>query len=366
MTIPSTAPVASVQLGRLPRRRSDRAGFSLVELLVVIAIIAIVVAIIVPSLGGVRRAAKKTASTVLVNEIKSAAAAFQGDERRLPGYFTPAQMGNPDNANRGFSGMNNILLDLSGGIVRSGTGPTSMGSGQARVGPTRIVNEQVIVDPNLIGSSNAGAKGYFVPSAKNFVKQTDTQKVCVRDHLLLPDLVDTFGNPILGWAENEAASPTVSTLDDFAQKDSGTATKPAARFYWNSNAAFLKSTALGKLGKDQANSLIAPASDTDKPKALAAFLGNPGFPDTSKAADANILPAAARGKLIIQSAGADGIYVSKYDTGGKQIGGGKMTYGHYFSPDGNPGSPKAYKEGDRYVPNDFVDKFDDILAVGGT
>ncbi len=74
MTIPSTAPIASVQFGRLPRR-SDRAGFSLVELLVVIAIIAIVVAIIVPSLGGVRRAARATASTTLVNQIKTAAAA---------------------------------------------------------------------------------------------------------------------------------------------------------------------------------------------------------------------------------------------------------------------------------------------------
>lgn len=363
MLIPSAAPAIRHTL----RASRSRPAFSLVELLVVIAIIAVVVAIIVPSLGGVRRSARATASTTLVNEIKTASAAFQNDERRLPGYFTPTQMGNPDNDARGFSGMNNILLDLSGGILRSGSGPTSMGSGQARVGPTRIVNEQVVVDPNLIGSATGGSKGYFTPGAKNFKKQTEAQKSCVKDHLLLPDLVDSFGSPVLAWAENEAAAPSVTSIDDIAQKDSGAAAKPAARFYWNANSAFLKSTALGTLGKDQTDlSLLNPASTQDKPKALTALVGNPGFPNSTASPGADIIPSAARGKLMIQSAGADGIYLGKYDTGGKQIGGGKLTYGHYFSPDGNPQSSKAYKEGDRFVPNDFLNKFDDIIAVGGS
>lgn len=366
-----------VSASRRPTSRSTRAAFSLVELLVVIAIIAIIVAIIVPSLGGVRRAGRVAATRTLLNEVNTAAAKFQTDERRLPGYFTPTQMGTPDNDGRGFSAMNNILLDLSGGIVRAGTGPTSVGSGQARVGPTRLVNEQVIVDPNLIGSSSAGSKGYFIPGAKNFVKLTEGQKDCSKatEHYKLPDLVDSFGNPVMAWAENEAAASSVSSIDDFAQKDSGTPSKPPARFYWNSNASLLNATAMGKTGKDQSkwSMLCVPGGDTggslspaDRAKALAGLLGNPGFPQLSGSVDANILPAAARGRLILQSAGIDGVFLSRYDSGAKLIGGQRrLTYGHYFSASGNP-QTNPYKDGDRTAPQDYIAKFDDILGVGGS
>ncbi len=69
---------------------------------------------------------------------------------------------------------------------------------------------------------------------------------------------------------------------------------------------------------------------------LAGFLGNPGFPNVATAKTADVLPDAARGKLIVQSAGPDGIYLSKYDTKGKGFGGPQIKYGYYFSAKGNP------------------------------
>lgn len=311
-------------------RGAARRAFSLVELLVVMFIIALVVAILVPALGKARNVGRKAATETLIQNINQGAASFATDNQsRLPGYFSPREMGIADNATRGMSGMENILLDLApGGVV--GTGPNrpaqyASDADLIAVCPCNDTNKQVWVKTTLIGTSKD--KSYIQLNEKNYVAQVaGTQQVGVAGHTApdeltpqLKDLVDSWGTPLLAWVADDTANGQITQITDFARDDSSTAT--GARYYWNSNSAFLKATASGKMGKNQNdNSLLGGgANATDRAMSLAGILGSPSSPlDTSRSQPDQILPAAGRGKMIFQSAGIDGVFLSRDDKGAKQ------------------------------------------------
>lgn len=345
------------------RRYQSRAGFSLIELLVVLFIIGLVVAIIVPALGAARNVARRTSTQAMMNQVSQAAMQFQTDERRVPGYFTARDMGATENATRGMSGMENIMLDLGGGLV----GSTATGSTIVSAGPFNNAAKQVKVDTALVGVATNSNKVYFTPPAKNYVAQisgrgqigdaahtgaseADTQ---------LKDLVDDFGQPLLGWTIDEGAIGPVTTAADFVRLASDGAGSGMARFYWNQNACFMNAPALGKLQKNQVGqSMLTDA--TNRLANLTTVLGNPSSPvDPSQPQNA-IIPAAARGgKFVIQSAGQDGIYCSKDDKGFKSVGTGTglIPYGANFRP--ATGAPYAKSI-------DVMLDFDDLLVGGGS
>lgn len=370
--------------GRLARR-----AFTLVELLIVIFIIAIVISITVPALAKARKSAKTSATQQLLAQVNQASAAFQTDQRRLPGYYSAKDMGADDNANsQGMSAMENILIDLAGGIVGTGFGPISSSSTNdgipaAPFNPRRRPSEVVIISPTKIGVVDGTAKqnkGYFVPPAKYYVAQVATDKSVKQFGTLgkkaLPDLVDAFGTPILAWCEDETATGPVqfdggnSGPQNFARVSSN---QKAAHFYWNSNAAFLKATSLGKLGKDQnkgANpeySLIGAGVPTDAIEAtLTGLLGSPTFSnsiDANNPSVASILPTAARGKLVLHAASPDGMYLSSTSKGVGQVPNRVLNYGYNFlNPDGN-----TFRTDDsgKAATVDLVKFFDDSINATG-
>jgi prepilin-type N-terminal cleavage/methylation domain-containing protein len=302
----------------------DRRGFTIVELIVVILIIVIISAILLPALGGARDVAKKTATTQLMNNLVAAAGRFEQDTRRMPGYFSPTEMGGPDQSagtgsGRGMSAMENIMLDLAGGIVvpASGSGsggggpapdPTSLATLARNVGPSRDRDEQVDVDTALIGTSNGSFAPYFTPDIKNYQPQFKTMKAIGQNAApphadtankatnQLPDLIDAFGTPILAWVQDDTATQPITSVTDFATKASSGTTR--ARFYWNSNSCFLTATALGKKQLNMATqSLLGSGGDTERANTLAALLGNPGYPDDRTKGVADILPTAGTGPV---------------------------------------------------------------------
>src|SRR5690606_22507186 len=102
---------------------------------------------------------------------------------------------------------------------------------------------------------------------------------------------------------------------DFAAEASGS---DRAWFYWNANAGFLKGPAVGKLTKSQRDvSMIGEiVSAADRRTSLMGFLGSPAYPDDlTKSPYADVLPTAARGELVLHSAGADGVFLSKEGNG---------------------------------------------------
>ncbi|MBY0308687.1 MAG: prepilin-type N-terminal cleavage/methylation domain-containing protein [Phycisphaerales bacterium] len=284
-----------------PINRPGRA-FSLIELLVVIAIVAIVIAILIPALRSARITARKTATGATLRDLCTASQAFLADTKRSPGYFSPAQMGAAANAtaNGGFVGMQNVLLDLAGGVT-SQTGGTVISVGP---GGAQTVN----VDVTKIGAGGSG-KGYFTPRKDALV--ADAGLVGNTQNKQMPMLMDAFGNPILAWVADERPSQQFAAVDS---------TQPA-KFYWASNAGVLNSPGIGRDQRPQAysvdtGSMLGGAGANDLAGNLTALLGSPAYPSATN----NTVPGAPRGTIVFQSAGADGFFMGRNDRGTKVFG----------------------------------------------
>jgi prepilin-type N-terminal cleavage/methylation domain-containing protein len=370
----ASAGCAAGRVGGVRARR--RAGFTLVELLVVIMIIGLVVAIILPALAGARTAAKGGATRTFIQEILKASEAWRLDKQgRAPGYFSARLMGHQDNETRGFSAMQNMMADLMGGLVadNAGNDPDVL-----QVGPLSDPTTQIYINRGLMGSE----KGYFAPD-KRFMQVQDGSEGGTQfgdaNHQRLPSIVDSWGNPILLWMEDETAIGAITTKDQFALVNSGNGTD-IARFYWASNAGFLKSTAMGKSAKDQNyggdpdgeySFIGGGVPDADVQDSLVGILGNPSYPSDLVSPLINVVPTQARGRVVLESAGPDGVFFGSRDKGanriddaGPEFKSGVIMYlnNFYF----NNGSLTRYTD-DKGNPTIEVvtDKFDEILVGGG-
>lgn len=389
--------------GSHPHGRCARRAFTIVELIVVILIIVIISAILLPALGGARNVAKKTATQNLIQQLLSGAARFEQDQRRLPGYFTPTEMGNDQQfagagSGRGMSAMENIMLDLAGGIIPRATSGGGGGGGlpppvvrpdelAESVGPIKDRPDRIDVDTSKIGVSFNGFAPYFVPDNKfyqpQFSRGSDRQAqnsapphtdISSKPKMQLPDVIDAFGVPLLAWVMDDTATQPIVNENDFARMSSGppSGSGPRARFYWHSNSAFLSANAVGpKFVNMPVESLIgggvgATVSDADRISSLNGLLGNPGYPDDRTKNVGDIRPTAARGRFIIHSAGVDGVFLGRKDDGAKHaIGAGtsrKLSYGLNFK---NKGGTDLLDSKDQPTTIDVLEDFDDLVISGG-
>ena len=343
---------------------TTRRAFTLIELLVVILILAVVIAIIVPALGGARNAAKGVSSRALLTQIANAASAFTNDnDGALPGYFTAEEMGDSENGKRGFTEMENILLDLAGGIVDpGGTGIGGIGGSDViKVGPTGDATVQV--DLTLIGADTEISGAYFTPDAKSY--RAGTGQEGEADHKELPDLIDAWGTPALAWRRNQFGPSKIESEQDFAAVDSS----DPAWFYWNTNAGVLEGATVGKLTRSQVERSIigGNAADIARRTSLVGFLGSPAFPDDLTAGASDLLPAGARGDLVLHSAGADGYYMSRSGKGAKQFSGDPESSSfaieysrNFFNAQGR----RLETDSGEGETEDILRAFDDLIQTG--
>lgn len=291
-----------------------RGGFSLVEMLVVLAVIALLIGIIIPAVAGGRTAARNADTRTGMVQLGNACSQFEIDQRRRPGYFSSTQLGAGTNAaSYGFTSMDNVMLDLLGGITKKGR---DTAAGIISVGPGNNDQTQVNVDLNALGAPSQAAgsstKSYFTVD-KRFVAQNGMNKrlPAMNDNALLPALTDGFGQPILAWVQSDSSATTVFA----AENTNSAAVIPS--FTWAANAGFLSDTvtSLGKRGEtmrfvsetegsilNQSNA-IANRIDT-----LESLLGNPAAPDPAAPAN-DQRPLRARAPIVFHSAGNNGVFL---------------------------------------------------------
>ncbi len=358
-------------------------GFTLVELLVVVAIIAVLLAILLPAIGGVRRAARRTASQALVNDVGTAAMRFANDNSdRMPGYFSEEQMGDEDNLERGFTAAENAMLELAGSnaIWTGSSDPTD--TAYVKVGPINDNDRMVWVNPQLIGT---GGGAYFTPSSENFVELTmgpETQQYTDDPgQPSLPDLVDAFGNPLAIWSQDLAArgslNPDQSNPTPVEQFVSESTDDELSWFYLASNAGLLRAKTMGQSGMDQTAPMGTGSalSSESVPSArrlitFAGLFGSPSSPLTEQgqtlhsATFETIYPSRPRGRFIVQSAGPNGVL---FGTGEAGFGSSAVDNAiHFGSSFKNTDGTRFEAEGGGLTNIDLLEGFDDVIhAVGG-
>jgi len=351
-----------------------RRAFTLIELLVVLLILTLVIAITIPALGGARAAAKKSATAQLLGNLQKSIVSFQNENRRLPGYFTAQEMGHSANATpaHGFTAMENIMLDLVGGVLEDGQQPLG-GTSFTNVGPGG--GAEVDIDPDRIGTA-----GYFEFDRTNFVAQDGTEGgLQVTNWGSIPDLVDAWDNPILAWMGNESAAGPISEPGwangssnpsqlFMTRTDSGSNANRLAHFYWASNAGFLNSNRLGRTGKDQEmGSILGGDDEDDATESLMAVLGSPSNSNVGRPNINDVIPTAPRSSVFLHSAGADGVFFAQNDSRGRGLidpGDPVLKYVLTWFTD-DAGSNRLTNDDGQPTNRDLIASFDDITLSGG-
>ncbi|MFM9995437.1 MAG: prepilin-type N-terminal cleavage/methylation domain-containing protein [Phycisphaerales bacterium] len=373
--------------GAFPRRAR---AFTMIELMITMIIITIVISILVPALGGVRDTARAGSTRALMNDVVNASAKFELDKRRLPGVFSPQDLGGAQNGNtsngRGLSAMENLIADLAGGVVAAAPAPAPVNT--VVMNPTTDPTRDVYVDTKQIGT---GKNIYFVPPPKFYAAQHNEggavmQQFGAAGHTApegtdqIPDLVDAWRQPILAWVKDETAITPVDGVNTFlVRENSGTTAAPTpAKYYWASNAAFLRATSLGRKGKDQtfvnadiAHSLIGGGVPVlDAARRLDAILGNPNYAAFYPPNAAPTHPGEGRAPLILHSAGSDGFYFGSKDKGAGRVSPMPLASGatpyscHFMLPGGSWATDRWKDKNGQITIDDVTSDFDDMLATG--
>ncbi len=291
-----------------------RGGFTLVELLVVIGIIALLVGLLLPALAAVRLQGKVTQTRALMKNLGDAVDSFVLTHNRQPGALSERELSSDSNNYSMISGTENALLELMGGL-------TPNGSDTFRIAGLTVYRDDIGLGPTIGGTKY---DSYFKPNPRDLYYvngqnggsggQEDVDNNLPQDgDVALPDLVDSFGAPIILWTNSGSKAkglrdiygrPAVVTFKSQAGN-----TNEAAPYYYSSFQSYTSAPKL-MVGRNGGT----PVNQRDR-SYLAETAGGVGGGPTRELCQAiaahPTLDSTPRGGYVMISAGKDLIYFDK-------------------------------------------------------
>lgn len=304
--MPATAPSRSPAAAR--QARSAR-GFTLTEMLVVIGIIAILIGIVLSALSRTQEKARRTETENLMQEFAKACETFQQQFGFYPGIVPESFLA----ADPKITGTENAILHLCGGGIPQDdpnySSPQYSGASWTEITFTNGgATFRIKVNPAKVGEGprirGTQYKSFFSPKSDALAPVPGQGLAAAgtdpyaNDPYRLPDLVDSWGQPIIYMRQMRAQG---STLVAGAQ---ATESMADCMFAFQPIVAYINSVELGDLGQAQiGNSILRTTPAANQSATLAQIIRNPSFgaPGTPNAG-------APSGAVVLISAGRDGIF----------------------------------------------------------
>ncbi len=309
-----------------------RRAFTLTEILVAIGIIVILIGLLLPALSKVTQRAKVTETQSLMQEFAKGCDAFYLQFGFYPGIVPENSLVTADGVAPVLSGMENALLHLMGGAVRNDDPDyASFGAGWTEF--TFPNGVAIKINPFEIGKRTRVAGEWFPPFFTPKGGQVGLAVGQVNEAAVaVPELLDSWGQPIAFARAIRGSGPLTGTRSSNPQ------------FLLEPIMSYTASSSLGELSQDQTTSNATGYSLLNNSLspygAYGAILRHPGFGKFATLGDAQY--GTARGKYVLISAGADGIFYSVKDG----VGATAMTTADYAKPG-------------------LAERYNDIIVFGG-
>lgn len=378
--------IVKLDINRLARasgsrrsHRSARSGFSITEMLVVVGIIVLLASLLMVAMGRVRNTAKASQTLSTIQNFAAACDAFYAEHGMYPGVIPESvlatQVAMLENNNIGdytgpitFTSTENALLHLMGGYrllppnrseqeeldyenygdyeIRFGSGDNEwlLGIKLSDIGEGPIINGKPYAP-------------YYTPGANEVavvVGQFGATDDAEPDNWVrLPDLIDSWGQPIIYMRQVRNSGPLVgvptpTVRPQFLFGSSGS-------LEYGGMTGYIRSQLLGELATNQVfhasnnpngSILTHPDPNPGRLATFAQIVRHPAFgPPTEPFDTARVV---SRGAYVLISAGPDGVFFSASDGPGT-----RSNPVWNIVDDADYGNPRV------------VDDYDDIIFFGG-